>query len=104
MNPRMTRPGSPAFGFSSGRPTSDARWSYTVNTDLRTTGLPPSRAATRLATPSDNPSDSPISRTPVSVVSLASLGAPPRHMPGGKVISVGSAGGDGDVITEGTSG
>ena len=40
--PRITRPGSVRFGFSSGRPTSLGRSSNSVNTtELRVTGAPP---------------------------------------------------------------
>ena len=74
--PRSTSPGSVRFGFSSGRPTSVGRCSNRVNTELRVTGALPARAATRLATPIDNPSDSLMCCTPVSVVPLPSRGGP----------------------------
>src|SRR6516165_541925 len=63
-NPRNTSPDSVRFGFSSGRPISVGRCSNSVNTELRATGALPTRVATRLAAPIDNPSDSLISHTP----------------------------------------
>ena len=110
MNPRSTSPGSVRFGFSSGRPTSVGRCSNSVNTDVRVTGALPERAATRLATPIDNPSDSLIS-TPLcpffcwrsaAVPTLAVASATgPGHRPGGKLMTVGICG---NVICDGSLG
>ena len=61
--PRNTRPASVRLGlvnsgFCEGTPTSAGRLSHSVRTARRDTGARPGRAATRLAVPIDNPSDS----------------------------------------------
>ncbi len=56
--PPSTRPGWFRLGFSLGTPTSGARSLNRVSTDRRVTGGRPSRAATRLVIPTDNPSES----------------------------------------------
>ena len=56
--PLSTRPGWLRLGFSDGMPTSGARSCNSVRTERRITGGRPTRAATRLVIPMDNPSES----------------------------------------------